>query len=106
MNAFRTDQHVSPLSELTVRTSVGKIRSNAFCILVEVEVASASHNALFTNLMLKGIQEGHLKVATVDRELRLVVAGEPAKRFSKNALTEAIEEYRLFRGHRGFFEGA
>jgi hypothetical protein len=97
MNAFRTYQHIAPLSELTARFSIGKIRSNTLSILVEVDVASASDNALFTNLMLKGIQNGHLKVATVDRELRLVVAGEPAKRFSKNALTEAIEEYRLFR---------
>src|SRR5882757_9315863 len=105
MNAFRADQHVSPLAEPTARVPVSEMRRNAFCILVEVHEASAGDNVLFANLMLEGIEKGHLKVAAVDRELRLVVACEPAKRFSINTLTEAIEECRLLRGHCSTFEG-
>src|SRR5258705_13908324 len=106
MNAFRTDQHVSPLSELGAPTAINKICGDALCVLVETNVASASNNVLFTNAELKRIEQRHLKIATVDRELGLVVAGKSAEWFSKNALAEAIEEHRFFRRHRNFFEGA
>src|SRR6202012_1751702 len=75
--------------------AVGEGDGDAGFILRNAETMAVDDQAIGARAVAERIEQHHLQIAAMDRELRMVVAGGAAERLLVDQLPEAIEEGRL-----------
>ncbi len=96
--------------------TVGEGDGDTGLILRDAEAMTVDDDAIGARAVAERIEQHHLQIAAMDRELRMVVAGGAAERLLVDQLPEAVEEgrvlgrdrdlgQRLFKPERGEFLG-
>ena len=69
---------------------------NAACILVDTDAAMPEHHGIRTQSLKHGLMQNLVKIAAVDRKMRIFVARKPAAGLGEDFLPMAIEIGKFF----------
>src|SRR6202012_2680546 len=79
---------------------IGKMHADAGSILLDPNTMMAGDEAVAAGAGAKCIQQRHLQITAMDRELRMLIARRAAQRLLIDQLPEAIEEGGIRRRNR------
>src|SRR5262245_9579663 len=105
VNAFSADDHAAALSPQGFAIDILEMRNRIETVMFDPGAAPSRHDFVRAGTLEERIEENHLQVAAMDRELRHVIAGETTGRLTINELAEAVIEAIFPRGHRDLCEG-
>ncbi len=74
---------------------IGEMHADAGLILLDAEAMMIGDEPVVPRARAEGIEQHHLQIAAMDRELRMIVAGGAPERLLIDQLAEAIEEGRV-----------
>ena len=77
------------------RWPVGKMHADARCVLLDADAMMVGDEPVIPGAGAKGLEQGHLQIAAMDRELRLGIARRAAQRLLIDQLAEAVEKGRV-----------
>src|SRR5512143_3741934 len=92
MDAFGADNDTAALRGQRVAINLFEMRNCLQSVVFDACAAPAGDHSVRARTLQERIEQDHLQVATVDRELRHVVAGKTTSRLAVNELAEAIVE--------------
>src|SRR6202140_1199445 len=98
MDALAAHRHRAALRGERLAVHVLEMRDRLAALIFDARAAPAEHHLVGAGARDESIEQHHLQIATMDGELRYVVAGKTARRLAVDVLAEAIVEAIFARG--------